>query len=889
MSLRPGTRLGHYEIVALSGKGGMGEVYRSRDVRLDRTVAIKVLPAHFASDAEFRQRFAREAKAVAALSHPHICTLHDVGEEPHPDDPGKPIQFLVLEYLDGESLEETLRHKVIPPNQVLRTGIQIAAALATAHRSGIVHRDLKPGNIMLTAGGVKLLDFGLAKSTAAAVGAAGTETAAALTTPNTILGTPHYMSPEQVEGKGVDSRSDIFSLGAILYEMTTGKKAFDGNSAASVMAAIVDREPPPIAQVQPSASPLLDHVITRCLAKDPDERWQSAGDVMRELKWIDERHGGLSGPAAARASGLSRRERWLWAAALATLVIAAVLLISSGRRSEPGIAEMRLTISTPPTPDPFSLAISPDGEKVIYAAPNQHGVQLWLYRVKSGAAEPLPRTENAQFPFWSPDSASIGFAASGQLKRLDLESGAVRKIASAPLFLGGSWATDGSILFAPNTNSRIFRVSASGGDPVAVTVARPQSHHHQPQGLPDGRHFLYFEINAPQPGGVYVAALDGSDTRRLLDAEAGAVYMAPGYLLFPRKGSLWAQAFDPVRLTISGSPVQVVDQIMTRAFAGATLVPLSVANTGTILYRLGKAAAARFELRWRDRSGEELDKFPGLPFLLNPALSPDEQKLVFFQSSDLWLYDFQRRTLDKFTVAPALNFAGVWSPDSKRIVYCSNPKGIFDLYVKNATGAGGDELLLSTPDPKIPMDWSSDGQYILYRTDTPTTAYDIWAVSMKDRQPFPVLATEHEERNAQFSPDGKFIAYQSNETGRFEIWIRPFPFPGTEVKADDKVQVSINGGTQVRWSRNGTEVVYLAPDGTLLSMPVRIDPVKREITKGASVPLFSYGAILYGAGTALPSYAISADGKRILTTIAELPPVSNPVSILLNWQPPRPQ
>jgi serine/threonine protein kinase len=523
MPLSPGSRLGHYEIQSLRGAGGMGEVYRSRDVRLDRTVAVKVLPAHVASDPDFRRRFEREARSVAALSHPHICALYDVGEAPNPENQtGVPVQFLVMEYLEGQTLAEVLERGPMSIDGVLRVGIEFADAIDQAHRQGVVHRDLKPGNIMMTANGTKLLDFGLAK--AAQPPFSGMATAATVSAPLTgrgaILGTPNYMAPEQVEGKDTDHRSDIFSFGAIVYEMTTGKKAFEGSSAPSVMAAILERDPPSMMSLQPLASPLLDHVVTRCLAKVPAERWQSAGDVMRELTWI-------ARSSIQRISPTSRSSRrglrgWLILATIWALIatVAALAMMARRQRSPTGGPPQVLDITTPRTGDPLSLSISPDGQKVAFVATSDGRSQLWLRYLNNASAQLLAGTDDPQFPFWAPDSRSIGFAASGSLKRIDLDGGGVRKLANAPLFLGGTWNTDHTILFVPNTNSRVLRVQENGGEATPVTPPLDRStNHHFPSVLPDGRHFLYYVAGAPETRGVYMAAVDGTMPRRLLDAE----------------------------------------------------------------------------------------------------------------------------------------------------------------------------------------------------------------------------------------------------------------------------------------------------------------------------------------------------------------------------------
>ena len=575
----------------------------------------------------------------------------------------------------------------------------------------------------------------------------------------------------------------------------------------------------------------------------------------------------------------------MWLLAVATV---AALALFGARRPALSLPQQRLEITTPSTTDPLSLAISPDGATVVFVATTDGRPQLWLRSLGTVSAQPVKGTDNAQFPFWSPDSRSIGFAASGQLKRIDLEGGAVRKLANAPLFLGGTWSTDGTILFVPNANSRVFRVSDSGGDPVEVTPSfAPRSSHHFPKMLPDGRHFLFFVAGDPAIRGVYVSDVGGAAPRRLLDADAAAIYASSGHLLFVRGSTLLAQRFDPIAQTIAGSPFPVVDDIAAGDFAGANIVAASASAAGPIVYRTGfSLPSVRLDVKWRDRSGKEIVRFPKAPrFMMNPSLSPDERRIAFFFASDIWLSDLQSGD-NRFTFDPAVDFSGIWSPDGNHIAFCSNRNGAYDLYQKNVSGAGGEELLLATPEQKAPTDWSADGRYLLYRSLDPKTSFDIWALSMSDRKSFPVVKTEHEERDAQFSPDGKWIAYQSNESGRFEIWVRPFPFPGADVKADERLQISTNGGSQVRWARNGTEIFYAGFDGRLMAVPVRADPTGRAVTPGPAVPLFeSVGPPLFSGGTALPWYMVSRDGRRFLMTV-EPPPVSTiPITVLLNWKP----
>jgi Tol biopolymer transport system component len=893
MALEPGTRLGPYHLETLLGAGGMGEVYRARDIRLDRTVAIKILSALVASDPESRQRFGREARAIAALSHPHICTLYDIGEEASPGGSGpERVQFLVMEYLEGNTLADTLRARPLPLDQVLRIGIQCADALDRAHRTGIVHRDLKPGNIMLTARGAVLLDFGLARTLrtgpVSGVGVDGTVTSP-LTGQGTILGTLHYMAPEQVEGKDTDARSDIFSLGTILYEMAMGRRAFEGNSAAGVMAAILEREPVPMSARKPPAPPLLEHIVMRCLAKDPDERWQSAGDVMRELAWLSQTGGRTSEPEKATAP-TRWPERFAWVAVLVALTAIAALAATmiATRKSAAARREMRLEIATPPTIDPFSLAIAPDGLSVVFAATVDGVPRLCLRRLDTGVMRVLKNTDGGYLPFWSPDSRSIGFAASGQLKRLDLENESVRKLANAPLFLGGTWGRDGHILFVPNTTSRVFRIAADAqGEATVVTRMIGSGNQSAPHFLPGSGRFLFYvnsSPDAPTLRGIYVANADGTGVQRLLDADSPAVYVPSGHLLFQLKGALSARPFDASRAQPAGEAIQVAGEVMSRNYAGSPILALSVADAGQIVYRTGRADPEGYQVQWFDRSGTTVEVTKRLPVALNPALSLDGGRAALFLGGDIYLLDLLTRRTSQFTFDPRLDFAAVWSPDGSEIIFSSIRKEQLDLYQKQASGAGGDRLLLETAEDKVPTDWSADGKFLLYRNMDANHNFDIRALSLADNKPFTVLATEHDERDAQLSSDGKWIAYQSNESGRFEIYVRPFRPPGAEGKADERWKVSADGGTQVRWKHDRTELFYVGLDGRLMAVPIRETRDAKAIVAGTPVAVnVPTIPLLFGGGTQTGSYAVSKDGRRFLMTTIPRGLSTTPVTVHLNW------
>ena len=744
-----------------------------------------------------------------------------------------------------------------------------------------------------------LLDFGLARTLrtgpVSGVSVDGTVTSP-LTSRGTILGTLHYMAPEQVEGKDTDTRSDIFSLGTILYEMAMGRRAFEGNSAAGVMAAILEREPAPMSAREPPAPPLLEHIVTRCLAKAPDERWQSAGDVMRELTWLAQTGDRTTEPVKAKSR--SRwPERFAWMAVLVALTAIAALAATmiATRRSAAARREMRLDIATLPTLDPFSLAIAPDGQSVVFAATVDGVPRLCLRRLDTGSTRVLKNTDGGYLPFWSPDSRSIGFGASGQLKRLDLENESVRKLANAPLFLGGTWSRDGHILFVPNTKSRVFRIAADAqGKPTAVTPTIGPGNQSAPHFLPGTGRFLFYVNGTPEAQalrGIYVANADGTGVQRLLDADSPAVYAPSGHLLFQLKGALSARPFDPSRPLLTGEATQVAGEIMSRNYAGSPILALSVADDGQIVYRTGTAGPERFQVRWFDRSGSTVEVTERLPVALNPALSPDGRRAALFmggRGTDIYLLDLLSRRPSQFTFDPRLDFAAVWSPDGSEIIFSSTRNGQHDLYQKQASGAGGDRLLLETAEDKVPTDWSADRKFLLYRNMDANHNFDIRGLSLADNKPFTVLSTEHDERDAQLSSDGKWIAYQSNESGRFEIYVRPFRPPGDEVKADERWKISADGGTQVRWKHDRTELFYVGLDGRLLAVPIRETADAKAIVAETPVAVDAPTMpLLFGGGTQTGSYAVTKDGRRFLMTTLPSAPNTTPVTVLLNWPPAR--
>ena len=846
----------------------MGEVYRAHDARLDRPVAVKVLPAHVAHDPDVRHRFEREARTLAALSHPHICPVFDVGQQDG-------VDFLVMEYLEGETLAQRIVRQPLPLDHSLRIGIQIADALDKAHRKGIVHRDVKPGNIMLTRSGAKLLDFGLAKLHPATSAVTGLSVAKTVSTPMTgqgvILGTLHYMAPEQVEGQEADARSDLFAFGAVLYEMVTAKKAFEGKSAASVMAAILEREPPLLSSLQPLAPRALDHVVSQCLAKDPDERWQSAGDVMRELQWISA--SGAQASASAPTARPAAKERLAWFAALVVLTVAVAILGVRGFRAEPDVPETHLEIVTPPTSDPATFALSPDGRKIVFAATSDEQPRLWLRLLDSGTARPLAGTDRGRVPFWSPDSRSIGFFADGTFKRLDLDTGSVNDLLKAVTSSGGTWGPDGVILLSMGNVQPIRQIAAGGGEPKPVTQNAAGSSHRSPRFLPDGQHFLYFVAGSADARGVYVSALDGSETRRLLDIESPAAYTA-GHLFYRVQDALVARPFNPSSLSFTGEPVRVAEGVGN----------FSVSDNGAIAYRLGATQGAGTtgvrQLEWFDRSGRPMGNVGDVRIAGPPTLSPDGRHVLVFFNADIWSLETTRDAIVRLTSNPGGDAFPVWSPDGRQIAFQSYQKGLAgEIYRKPAAG-GPEERILSSPDVTHPMDWSPDGRFVLYRSQpqgSNTSQWNLWAVPVeRDGKPFAVVQSDFDERDGQFSPDGKWIAFESNETGRYEIYVQPFP-------AGAKTPVSPGGGAQVRWHANGRELFYIALDGQLMSVPIRLSEGQAEI--GRATPLFRTkvgGAIALGVSR--QQYAVSADGQRFLMNTVAAEANASPISLILGWK-----
>jgi serine/threonine protein kinase/Tol biopolymer transport system component len=833
MALSPGQRLGPYELVAPIGAGGMGEVWRGRDTRLDRSVAVKILPPAFAEDAERQARFEREARAISSLNHPHICTLFDVGRDGD-------AHFLVMELLEGDSLADRLQKGPLPLEQVVRYGAQVAEALDAAHRQGIVHRDLKPGNVTITKTGAKLLDFGLARSATAEEPLSGTTEmpteARPLTTAGTVLGTFQYMAPEQLEGREADARTDIFALGALVYEMATARRAFDGRSKTSLVAAILSSQPPPISSVQPVMPPALDHVVRKCLEKDPDDRWQSAKDVASQLRWIAEAGSQAGVPATVSVRRRSReRIAWTLAAllAVATGVLGAMNLLRAPRAAAP----FRATLEPPPETslipfDELGIALSPDGRQLAFVANGEDGSKgIWIRDLASMSARALPETAGAWYPFWSPDGRHVAFFADGKLKRVDLRGGSPQAIADAPSGRGGSWSQDDVILFSPSLRTGIHRVPAAGGTPAPVTRFDPdeQISHRWPHFLPDGEHFLYVSrgqaSGGPEVGQLMVASLGSPEGRPLIDDATNAAYVEPGYLLYARSGDLLAWRFDAKALRLVGQPLPVAGEKLA-VWEPKNLAVFAVSNSGTIVYL--PESVPKTVLQWYDAEGRALGPLGPPGFYHTPRISPDGRKIAYAlnESSqftgDLWVRDLQYERPLRLTLQSGRYSEPAWSRDSSRIVFVCQPNAVKDLCVRSLVEGGDAKVLHQSPFWKHGPGFMPDGRSVVFAEQDPKTNYDIAVLGLDgERQRRDVLKTPFGERNPEVSPDGRWIAYLSDETGRSEVVLR-----GSS-GSFGQWQVSTGGGSQARWRGDGRELFFVAPDGYLMAASIETRPAVR--------------------------------------------------------------
>jgi serine/threonine protein kinase len=858
-----GREIGHYKIDSFIGAGGMGEVYRATDMRLNRTVAIKVLQPHVANRVEHQQRLQREAKAIAALNHPHICTLHDIGNYEGTD-------YLVMEYLEGETLADRLLRGPLSIEDVIKYSVQMTDALDKAHQRGLVHRDLKPSNVMLSPSGAKLLDFGLAKLAEPI----SPDDELPLTAHGTILGTLQYMSPEQLEGKEADVRSDIFALGAVLYEMVTGQKAFRGRSPVSVMAAIMDHTPLPVSSLQPLASPLLDYLIRICLEKSSAKRWQNVADIFTQLNFI---------AAAGSVVKLQAAERKIRIREVVAWSLLAVLIATGGtvalfRRDSAGSGAvsptMRFEIVTPKTGFPAHIALSPDNKRIVAVVESEKssGV-LWMRPLDSLDAQILPDTEGAQSPFWSPDGRSVGFFAGGKLKRVGFYGAPSETLCDAPGALGGTWSSDDVILFGSGSGP-VFRVPASGGSKAAITQldpARAETGHLRPAFLPDGKHFLFLALSTRlENSAIFLGSLDSSPPRRLLASELKVAFAPPNHLLFVRESSLMAQAFDPVRFELNGDPTPVVDGIYSNTGNGQA--GFTVSENGLLAYRPGGPIANR-QLLVRDREGRTRGIGPPAPFQ-NPKFSPDGQFLALGRrdrGADIWLMNVTSGLLSQFTLDPAVEDDPIWSPDGAFLAFSSTRDGgVANVYMKRFDGSGGEIPILTKSDhPRKPLDWTD--RYIVYEDLDPKTGADVWfQPRFGDKAPKPLLRSPASESQAQISPDGRWIAYVSDASGRMEVYVQSFPVVGSSR------QISINGGQQPRWGGNGKELFFLSLAASEELMVADI------ASKAAPRRLFDYDLLTANQRN---SYDLMNDQRFLLNVIPRGGGDLAPITVIVNWKP----
>jgi len=887
MPLAIGGRLGPYEIVAPLGAGAMGEVYKARDTRLDRFVAIKVLPAAAADDAQRRERFRREARAISTLTHPHICTLHDVGEHDGGD-------FLVMEYLAGETLAQRLLRGALPLEQAVRIAAQIADGLAAAHQHGIVHRDLKPSNVMLTPGGAKVLDFGLAKRGAEAyvsiVDSALLAAPATITHPGTIVGTVQYMAPEQLEGKPADARSDIFAFGAIVYEMTTGLKAFAGESSASIMAEILTAMPSPMTISEPLTPPALDRAVGKALAKDPAKRWQAAADLRDELTWILE---DLRGPAqnAPATTRTTRRYGALTLAIAIGLAIAGLVAVLARTHSETPAAPVRFVVLPPEkTTGALVPIISPDGRKLVFVARTLDGKSsLWVRSLDALESKPIADADDLAFPFWSADSQSIGFFAQGKLKRVDAAGGPSVVICDAPSPRGGAWNREGVIIFAPVAEAGLYRVSAAGGSPVAVTTldkSTGERSHRFPQFLSDGRHFVYsayFGQESRRPT-IQARSLDSPTVSTLIEGGFARAWSPPGYLVYKRQvsGPYFAQPFDHRTLLLSGDPKPLVDNVAGGAKSGETA--FSVSDNGVAAYEtLTGEGFAR--LCWLDRTGKPLKDAGPISLKGGFSLSPTGQQLATVRADaqpgvrSIWATDLVRGVTSRLT-SGSLDDDPVWAPDGARLAFDSVRRGTgnTDLYVTSLSGADGE--LLTSSQGKVPSDWSRDGRLLLFQIQEGSYSVDnLWILELEgNKKPRPFLQTHFDKENARFAPDTRWIAYDTAESGRSEVYVQSFP------DAAFRSQVSTAGGRQPTWRRDGKELYYITDEGALMAVALRTQPA---FAAAAPVELFRIPAAsptaMHDASSAWTAYDVTADGQRFLVKTVVQAPVRSPMTVVLNW------
>ena len=881
MRLSPGTRLGPYEIVSPLGAGGMGEVYRAKDTRLERDVAVKVLPEHLTENPEMRTRFEREARTISSLNHPHICTLFDVGREGD-------IEYLVMELVDGETLATRIGRGALPGPEALRLASQIADALDRAHRAGIVHRDFKPGNVMITRSGAKLMDFGLARAGAAAGATPGSSShgltiahmsqsptmASPLTQQGSLVGTYFYMAPEQLEGREVDARSDIWAFGCVLYEMLTGRRAFDGKSQASLVGAIMHTEPPPISASNATLSPAVEALVRACIAKDPEERIQTAHDIKLQLQWIAQSgaHSGATGPIELPKP--KRRFQLLpWAIAALGVIAALFFALRGGTGGTPSAQQIAFSVPIPASLTPVGQPrISPDGTTLAFAATDSlNRTMIWLRPLNGLAMNPLPGTEGCRPPFWSPDSRSLGFVADGKLKKISVAGGPAQIICDAPSGSDGTWSKDGVILYDGANDDPIYRVNAAGGVPAIAVSGDSTTQVGWPAFLPDGKHYLFSRILIGGLSKTLVGEL-GSKKTRELPIDGSRVEYSLGHVLLARDRTLLAQRFDVGSQKLVGEPFPIAENLPVGVNGVANF---AVSDNGILVYRA--TASAQNRLVWLSRTGQELSEVAPSADLRAPALSPDGSKIAIRRiepgssNLDIWVIDTMRGTTTRFTFDPGDDSNPIWSPDGSKIAWTGLRGNSNGIWTKAANGSGSDEKLADVGPNAAPTSWSRDASQVFYQFVAGGSLADISVVDVNgDHKPRAVLNSKFVETRAQISPDGKWLAYDSDESGRSEVYV--ISYPG----GSGKWQISTNGGLEPNWSRDGRELYYLSADGRLMSVPI---PAAGDFNPGTPQPLFR---VATEPGRRRNVYCPSPDGKKFLFLV---PAGQNqtPMTVLVNW------
>lgn len=891
MALLTGSRLGPYQINFLLGAGGMGEVYRAKDTRLDRTVAVKVLPSHLSSDPELKQRMEREARAISALQHPNICTLYDIGAQ-------NGIDFMVMEYLEGQTLAARLEKGALPLDQVLKIGTEVARALENAHRQGIIHRDLKPANIMLTKADAKLMDFGLAKPKVSiasqAVGAftpstptmniaSLTSVASPLTQQGSVVGTFQYMAPEVLQGAEADARSDLFSFGCVLYEMVTGRRAFEGKSQLSVFTAILEKEPESVTVSHPLTPPIMDHLIRACLAKDPLDRIQDAHDVAMSLQWAR-----LNEPTSEKAPSKFNTPKVVGFGVFVLLLVAFAGFLGYRWASTSNVSTSLHSEIPPPEKFLFDATgdaggmpvLSPQGDKVAFVAHSTESKLLWVRFLNGDFARPLDGTAGAAHPFWSPDGTYIGYFAGGKLMKIPAAGGPIATLADAPNPRGGTWSINDVIVFEADYMGGLTKVSAKGGaaEPATVLDRTKHSTHRWPWFLPDGKHFLFLATSHtggdPKQNGIYFGSLDNKETHLVVTTDSAAQY-ASGYLLYRANTALVAQPFDPKSGTLSGISTTLLNNL--RDDVGVWRSIFSVSQNGMMTYQIGSASAVKSQLMWFDRSGKSVPACdPEEKGIIDVRLSPDSKKVAFAGATAIWTCDLERNTKTRVTFDDQLLLQPSWSPDGKTLMFTAQTSrggNVVEIRSKAADGSGPEKTVIPLKTGYHYPAWSPDGKYITYLWGDGEKQVSLWIVPVAgDPKPAAIVQPPSAQSNIydyRVSPDGRWVAYSSDESGQRELYVTSFP------KATGKWRVSVNGGSFPAWSGSGKELFYGDLTSTFFVCPITTKG--SEVAVGTPQRLFHTGTPGIGV-----SFDVSSNGNRLLLNHAD-EETQAPLHLLTNW------